>query len=213
MKRYGTNSYPCAFARLTVYSGRLDMFLFDGGDIDVSYDGTTPTFSYRWYLRDPLGSVRVARDGSGTVRQRFDYYPYGTVSRAWTSSATTDDSEKRYRFGGKEVAGSVLTDLAGEGVAPGAPYLDFGARLYDPRTAAWLSQDPMAEKYYPIGPYVYCAGNPVNLVDLGGLSIRALGINAIDTFLNMLSDEELQYISFDSNGVLNNCPLPPNSEQ
>jgi RHS repeat-associated protein len=50
----------------------------------------------------------------------------------------------------------------------GSPYLDFGARLYDPRTAVWLCQDPMAEKYYSISPYAYCAGNPVNLVDLDG---------------------------------------------
>ena len=119
------------------------------------------------------------------------------------------------RFGGKEIAGQKAgasvsqngtpSALAGTpAAAAGRPYLDFGARLYDPRTAAWLSHDPLSEKYYPISPYAYCAGNPVNLVDPGGLSIRALGINAIDTFLNMLSDEELQYISFDSNGVLNN---------
>ena len=53
--------------------------------------------------------------------------------------------------------------------AAGRPYLDFGARLYDPRTAAWLSQDPMAEKYYDFSPYAYCAGNPVNLVDPTGM--------------------------------------------
>lgn len=61
-----------------------------------------------------------------------------------------------------------LADLAGTGAAPGAPYLDFGAQLYSPRTAAWLSQDPLAEKYYSISPYAYCAGNPVNLVDYNG---------------------------------------------
>ena len=62
----------------------------------------------------------------------------------------------------------MLTDLAGTGAAPGAPYLDFGARLYSPRTATWLSQDPMAEKYYNLSPYAYCAGDPVNLVDPNG---------------------------------------------
>ncbi len=52
------------------------------------------------------------RDGSGTVRQRFDYYPYGTVSRVWTGSTATDSPEKRYRFDGKETAGNALTDPA-----------------------------------------------------------------------------------------------------
>jgi len=32
--------------------------------------------------------------------------------------------------------------------------------------------DPLAEKYYSVSPYVYCAGNPVNLVDEGGSSTR-----------------------------------------
>ena len=82
-----------------------------------------------YYVTDHLGSTRVVKDGSGTIRQRFDYYPYGAVSRVYTSSSTTDSSEKRYRFGGKEIAGSALTELGGTGAAPAAPYLDFGARL------------------------------------------------------------------------------------
>ena len=54
----------------------------------------------------------------------------------------------------------------------GAPYLDFGARLYSPGTATWLGVDPMAEKYYGIGPLVYCAASPLNLVDPEGSEIR-----------------------------------------
>ena len=121
-----------------------------------------------YYVTDHLGSVRTIKDGSGTIRQRFDYYPFGTVSRVYTSSSSTDYSLKRYRFGGKEIAGAALTELGGTGAAPAAPYLDFGARLYSPRTATWLSVDPMAEKYYGIGPHVYCAASPLNLVDPTG---------------------------------------------
>ena len=123
-----------------------------------------------YYVTDHLGSVRTIKDGSGTIRQRFDYYPFGTVSRVYTSSSSTDYSLKRYRFGGKEIAGAALTELGGTGAAPAAPYLDFGARLYSPRTATWLSVDPLAEKYYSLGPLTYCAGNPVNLVDPEGES-------------------------------------------
>ena len=160
-----------------------------------------------YHVTDHLGSVRVVKDGTGAVLQRFDYYPFGSVSGSWSSGTDPSQPSLRYRFGGKEIAGQKAGASALVGTpaaAAGRPYLDFGARLYDPRTAAWLAPDPLSEKYYPISPYAYCAGDPVNLVDPGGLSIRALGINAIDTFLNMLSDEELQYISFDSNGVLNN---------
>ena len=118
-----------------------------------------------YVVKDHLGSVRVVKDGAGNIHQRFDYYPYGTVSRMWTASSTMDSSEKRYRFGGKEIAGSSLIDLAGYGAVPGAPYLDFGARLYSPRTATWMSPDPLMEKYYSISPYAFCSNNPVNRID------------------------------------------------
>jgi len=49
--------------------------------------------------------------------------------------------------------------------------LDFGARHYDPFVARWLSPDPLMEKYYGMSPYLYCAGNPVNLVDPDGTDI------------------------------------------
>jgi RHS repeat-associated protein len=68
----------------------------------------------------------------------------------------------------------LLTDLAGIGSAPGAPYLDFGARLYSPRTAAWLSPDPLAEKYYGISPYAYCRNNPTNFIDPDGRKVVGL---------------------------------------
>ena len=50
----------------------------------------------------------------------------------------------------------------------GIPYDDFGARQYDPFTASWLAPDPLAGDYPGISPYVYCAGDPVNLVDREG---------------------------------------------
>ena len=49
-------------------------------------------------------------------------------------------------------------------------WYDFGARWYDPIHARWTTPDPLAEKYYSISPYVYCAGNPVNIVDPEGES-------------------------------------------
>ena len=51
-------------------------------------------------------------------------------------------------------------------------YSYFGARYYDPATlAAWLSVDPMSDKYPSISPYAYCAWNPVKLVDPEGEEI------------------------------------------
>ena len=48
-------------------------------------------------------------------------------------------------------------------------YRYFGARYMDHElTTMWLSVDPMADKYPSLSPYVYCAWNPVKLVDPDG---------------------------------------------
>ena len=48
-------------------------------------------------------------------------------------------------------------------------YSYFGARYYAPTSlTAWLSVDPMSDKYPSISPYAYCAWNPVRLVDPDG---------------------------------------------
>ena len=48
------------------------------------------------------------------------------------------------------------------------PYLDFGARQFDPEVATWLAPDPLSTDYPSLSPYVYCAADPVNLVDPEG---------------------------------------------
>ena len=45
----------------------------------------------------------------------------------------------------------------------------FGARYYTSDLSVWLSVDPMAAKYPSLSPYVYCANNPVKLVDPNGM--------------------------------------------
>ena len=48
----------------------------------------------------------------------------------------------------------------------------FGARYYDSDLmTAWLSVDPMADKYPGLSPYAYCAWNPIKLVDPDGEEI------------------------------------------
>ncbi|MBR5597667.1 MAG: hypothetical protein IKW30_09715, partial [Lachnospiraceae bacterium] len=45
----------------------------------------------------------------------------------------------RHKFNGKE-----------EQTTGSLGYLDYGARMYDPQTARWLTQDPLAEKMYSL---------------------------------------------------------------
>ena len=44
----------------------------------------------------------------------------------------------------------------------------FGSRYYNSDLSVWLSVDPMSDKYANLSPYVYCADNPVKLVDPNG---------------------------------------------
>jgi len=44
----------------------------------------------------------------------------------------------------------------------------FGSRYYSSDLSVWLSVDPMASKYPSLSPYVYCANNPVRVVDPDG---------------------------------------------
>ena len=47
----------------------------------------------------------------------------------------------------------------------------FGSRYYSSDLSIWLSVDPMASKYPSLSPYVYCADNPVKLMDPDGRKI------------------------------------------
>lgn len=53
----------------------------------------------------------------------------------------------------------------------GERYQHFGARAYDPLTCTFMQTDPLAEKYYGVSPYAYCAGNPVMFVDPDGRAV------------------------------------------
>ena len=49
----------------------------------------------------------------------------------------------------------------------------FGSRYYSSDLSIWLSVDPMSDKYPSLSPYVYCADNPVKLVDPNGEEVTS----------------------------------------
>ena len=53
----------------------------------------------------------------------------------------------------------------------------FGSRYYSSDLSIWLSVDPQASKYPSLSPYVYCANNPVKLVDPNGEDIWEIDEN------------------------------------
>ena len=154
----------------THYAGNLvfrlldpESILVEGGYIDMT--GSIP--AYRFYVTDHQGNIRAVTDGSGTVLRTNHYDPYGeevlpvlTSASTLPSSTAGTDAASRYLYGAKEWDGNLSL-------------YDFSARWYNPAGAvSFTTMDPLCEKYYGIGPYAYCAGNPVNLVDPFGLEIR-----------------------------------------
>ena len=107
------------------------------------------------HVTDHLGSVRAVVDGvSGEVVETNDYYPFGS---RWNTTAGLTDQTNRFRYNSKE-----------KQFRFGTPYIDYGARQYDPVLGRWFAQDPLSEKYYGISPYAFCAGNPVKYLDPDG---------------------------------------------
>ena len=126
--------------------------------------GTTVK-AYYSYLSDGTKASVLNASGAGyDYNGTFTYSHASGGTRALESVAfgtrqqngLTTLSANRWRFSGKE----------GYDGAFGIALDDFGARRYD-RTA-WTSIDPLAEKYYSLSPYAYCAGNPVKFVDPEG---------------------------------------------
>jgi len=106
---------------------------------------------YHYYLQDHQGNNRVVINQSGTVEETNHYYPFGSVF------ANTNNVQP-YKYNGKELD-----------TKKGLNWYDYGARHYDAALGRFVTVDPLAEKYYGISPYGYCANNPVKYIDPTGM--------------------------------------------
>jgi RHS repeat-associated protein len=106
-----------------------------------------------FYTRDHLGSIRELIDGSGSVRARYAYDPYGRRTKS------TGDVEADFGFTGIFYASETRFSIA-------------RFRTYDAELGRWLSRDPMRTPELKEGPnlFAYVRNNPMNAVDPLGLS-------------------------------------------
>ena len=126
---------------------------------------TTAELTY-FFHPDHLGSASWITDMSGQPVQHLQYMPFGG-DYLDQQDPNTDYSE-RFRFTGKERDAETGYDY-------------FGARYYSSSLGIWLSVDPMSDKYPSLSPYVYCADNPMRLVDLKGETIWIIGDDDTET--------------------------------
>jgi RHS repeat-associated protein len=105
-------------------------------------------------ITDHLGSVRLVVDvATGTVAQRLDYDEWGRV--------LVDTNPGFQPFG---FAGGLYDSATG--------LVRFGVRDYDAEVGRWTAKDPIRFAGGDENIYAYVGGDPVNLVDPGGMFIR-----------------------------------------
>ena len=138
-----------------------------------------------FYHKDHLGNTRVITTSAGTILEQNDYYPFGlrttrnqsytTLNESLTSMAQSTGnipSAPIYLYNTKEKQEFIHNTSSLINTQSSATYtsnyLDYGARFYNPVTARWNTQDPMAEKYQRFSPYNYCVNNPINFIDPKG---------------------------------------------
>ena len=109
---------------------------------------------FNYYIRDHLGNTRVVLNEDGSVKEYYDYHPFGLSLRESISGA----NKARYKFTGKE-----LDD------ENGVAWYYFGARYYDAEVGRWLMTDPLGGLRPWESAYCYVGDNPINRIDPFGL--------------------------------------------
>ena len=180
---------------LTMKNGRIDKYQFEEGYCQAVRSIFNPSqdgFTFYYYDRDHLGSVRqvIEAEGTdqGTIVQKMNYYPSGLQ---FCNNVTDSDVQPR-RYNGKELD-----------KMHGLCTYDYGARQYNPVTARWDRMDPLCEKYYSIGPYTYCGDNPINAIDDKGDSICVLnyGSGSHQHLAMLIQNDEGKWSYYSFNGT------------
>ena len=90
------------------------------------------------------------------------------------ASAFTDENG-RFQMSVKSNCDSLILKASNYDIATnGLDLYDSEARWYDSLLGRTTTMDPLAEKYYSLSPYLWCAGNPVNINDIDGNTITAI---------------------------------------
>jgi RHS repeat-associated protein len=103
-------------------------------------------------LSDHLGNVSVTlSDYRASVQSANNYYPFGMASRSFNAG------DYRYAYNGKELDVDFHSNY------------DYGMRIYDNRTAKFLSVDPLTMSYPGLTPYQFASNSPIANIDIDGL--------------------------------------------
>lgn len=106
-----------------------------------------------YYATDLLDSVRTGSDETGRYADTYSYDAFGSVVQG--------------RFSGTSDSGYL-----GKQYDPAVSLYNYGYRDYNPDTARFTTADPIRDG---INWFTYCNADPVNFVDLWGLTVKDQG--------------------------------------
>ncbi len=125
--------------------------------------------SFHYNILDYQGNIRAVIAEDGTLEEVNNYYPYGGLMGAANAGV------QPLKYSAKELDRE-----------NGLDWYDSKARFYDSMIGRTPTQDPLAEKYSGVSPYLWCAGNPIRFIDEKGDSIAVLYLPGIVGHLALL---------------------------
>ena len=164
-------------------NGTLERILTENGYIQGG--------DYYFYIKDYQGNIRVVLNQSNQPIELNSYYPYGGLM-----AATTTEGSQPYKYGTKELDRENGLDL-----------YDSKARMYDPTIGRTPTQDPMAEKYYSMSPYLWCAANPITLTDPTGKELKPKGEDELQVIKNTIPAEARRFVVINDEGFIDKNKL------
>jgi RHS repeat-associated protein len=152
-------------------------------------------FTYYYYLKDHLGSMKMILNSSGGVDSYNDYYPYGMQMPGRNSVSSAD---ARYKYVGKERDAETNDDYLGD-------------RYYNSWAGRELSVDPFADKDPSRSPYSYAGDCPIVFFDANGDTVdfsaaqrfdKTSGTSYTNTLVNDLGTKTGLKLSLNKAGKL-----------
>jgi RHS repeat-associated protein len=164
-------------------SNALTMHYVSGDQIDQLFARITSGGTVSWYLPDQIGSTRGIVNNSGTSLGTLVYDSFGNQL-----SGGGDTDFDRFRFTGREWDAEL-----------GMYY--YRARLYDPTTARFTSQDPIGFAAGDANLYRYAHNSPMIFTDPLGevkvevryIKIGSFGRDYYHAFIVLTDNDGKQY--------------------
>ncbi|WP_316931377.1 RHS repeat-associated core domain-containing protein, partial [Chryseobacterium sp. P1-3] len=117
---------------------------------------------YVYQYADHLGNIRLSytknTNGTATILEENNYYPFGLKHTGYNTGDTTNNKFK-YLYNSKELQSS--------------GNLDYGWRQYMPDLGRWFGMDALSESYHMASPYAYVMNNPAMFFDPNGMLSQA----------------------------------------